>query len=86
MMEDNQNYVPYLVHEGVMVRLERSNKRLWILCIIMFVALVFSNCYWVWYESQWEDVVTTESYESSADGGGVAIANGSGEVTYNGEG
>lgn len=81
-----ENNVPYMVHEGMMTRLERSNRRLWILCIIIFLAFVISNGCWIWYESQWEDVVTTtESYESSADGGGIAIANGDGEVNCNGE-
>jgi len=77
--------IPYFVHEGMMVRQERTIKRLWVLCIIMFLALVGTNAGWIWYESQWEDVVTTESYESDANDGGVAISNGSGEVNY-GEG
>lgn len=80
-----QNSVPYIVHEGDMTRLERTNKRLWILCLVMFLALVITNAGWIYYEGQWEDVVTTESYESDAMGGGIAISNGSGEVNYNGE-
>ena len=82
---ENQASVPYFVHEAEMARQERTVKRLWILCIIMFLALVITNGGWVYYESQFEDVVTTESYESDATGGGVAISNGSGEVNYNGE-
>lgn len=78
--------VPYIVHEGDMTRLERANRRLWILCILMFLALVVTNAGWIYYESQWEDVVTTETYESDAGLGGVAISNGSGEVNYGGEG
>ena len=84
-MENNQTNVPYIVHEGTVTRMERTNRRMWILCIIIFLAFVISNGYWIWYESQWEDVVTTtESYESSADEGGIAIANGSGEVNFDG--
>ena len=78
--------VPYMVHEGACVRLERTIRRLWILCIIMFLALVITNAGWIWYEAQFEDVVTTETYESDADDGGVAIANGAGEVSYYGNG
>ena len=53
--------VPYLVHEGTCARLERTIKRLWILCIIMFLALVVSNAGWIWYESQFVDeTMTTE--------------------------
>lgn len=85
-MDNNHANVPFIVHEGIVTRLERSNRRMWILCIIVFAAFVISNCCWIWYESQWEDVVTTtESYESVSDSGGVAIANGSGEVVYGGE-
>lgn len=51
--------IDYLVHEDQMVRMERVIKRLWILCIIIFVAFVGSNCAWLYYESQFEDVVTT---------------------------
>ena len=65
--------------------MERTIKRLWVLCLVLILCLVASNVYWVWYESQWEDVVTTESYESSVDGDGTAVTNGSGEVNYGGE-
>lgn len=58
-MNNNEVSIPYVI-ESSMSRLERSNRRMWILCIIMFVSLVISNCCWIWYESQWEDVVTTQ--------------------------
>lgn len=76
--------IPYYVHEGMMVRMERTIKRLWILCIIIFLAFVASNAAWIWYENQFIDEVTT--IEASTDDGGTAIANSSGEVTYYGEG
>lgn len=52
--------IPYIVHESEMARQERTVKRLWILCIIMFVALVVTNVAWIHYESQFEDVVTVQ--------------------------
>lgn len=76
--------IPYIVHEGMMARQERTIRRLWILCIIIFVAFVGSNCAWMYYESQFTDEVTT-SYTSDATDGGNAIINDSGEVTINGE-
>lgn len=51
--------VPYIVHEADMARMERHNKRLWILCIVMFLAFVASNAAWVYYESQFEKFETT---------------------------
>lgn len=59
-MDTNSNLnVPYVVHEGDMARLERTIKRLWMLCILLTLLLVSSNAAWLWYESQWEDVVET---------------------------
>jgi hypothetical protein len=68
-MEDKS--VSYIVHEGMMARQERTIKRLWILCIIIFLALIGTNAGWIYYESQFVDEVT-ESVESVADDGGTA--------------
>lgn len=77
--------ISYVAFEGVCARFERTIKRLWILIILLTVFLVGSNCAWLYYESQFETVATTnESYECEADNGGTAIANGEGEVDYNG--
>lgn len=75
MEKNEQAQVPYFVHEGIMARMERTNKRFWILCIIMFLALVVSNAGWIWYESQWEDVVTTVTQDLDSGFGGDAIIN-----------
>lgn len=84
-MEDRKDEnISYFVHEGEMARMERNSKRLFIMWIITFAALVLTNVGWMYYESQYQDVVT-ESYSAETDQGGNAIANGSGEVTINGE-
>ena len=85
MYEHNEVTVPYVVHEGEMTRMERTNHRLWMLCIMLLVALLATNAGWIWYESQWETVETTESYDINSDVGGNAVYNGSGEVRINGE-
>lgn len=51
--------VPYIVHESAMARGERSAKRLWIVVLVLIVMLVGTNGAWIWYESQFEDIVTT---------------------------
>ncbi len=62
--------IDYVIHEGMMVRQERHIKRLWILCIIIFSALVISNGAWLWYESQFEDqVITQDVYQETLTGG-----------------
>ena len=82
----DRNQVSYIIHESDMARQERTIKRLWILLILMLFALVGSNAAWIIYESRYEEVVTSETYEANTDGGGTAIANGSGDVRYYGEG
>ena len=53
------NDVPYIVHEGDMARMERSNKRLWIVVLVLIILLLGSNVAWLMYESQFEEVTTT---------------------------
>lgn len=76
--------VPYIVHESAMARQERTIKRLWILLILVISLLVATNGAWIWYENQF--VEENWTYEATTDNGGTAIANGEGEVYYNGEG
>jgi len=57
--------IPYIAHEADMARLERSNKRLWLLCVILVVLLIGSNVAWLYHEIQFEDVVVTQE---NADG------------------
>lgn len=77
--------IPYFVHEGIMARQERHIKRLWILCLVIFLALVGTNAGWIIYEAQFEDVVMTQ--EATTDGGGDAVVNGvaSGDISYYGK-
>ena len=75
--------VPYIVHESSMARMERQIKRLWITIILLIVMLVGTNGAWIWYESQFADIVTT--IESEQDGSGVNIVSG-GDLDYGAEG
>lgn len=76
--EKNVNDVPYIVYESTIDRLERIIKRMWILCIVMFICFVASNGVWIWYERQYEDIVTTQevSQEATADCGDAIISDG----------
>lgn len=76
--------IPFIAYESGMARMERTNKRLWVVVIILIVALIASNAGWIWYESQFTEEVT-ETYTSESDDGGIAIVNRDGEVNY-GEG
>lgn len=74
--------IPYFVHQDDMNKLDQSHKRvekwLFALCIIMFIALVGTNAYWIYYENSFQDVVVTEN---SQDGEGINIMGG-GDVSY----
>lgn len=63
----NSKAVPYIVHESAMARTERSAKRLWIVVIMLIVMLVGTNGAWIWYESQFDVVKTTEVVQENSD-------------------
>lgn len=76
--------VSYIVFETEMARLERIIKRQFVLIIIALVLLVGTNACWMWYQSQFEEVTTTEVTQDvdSGDGGDAVINDG---VRINGE-
>lgn len=74
-----EKMIPYFVHEGEVARLERTIKRLWILCIIIFVAFVLSNAAWIYYEAQFETVVTDVTQDVDT-GDGAAYVTGTGDI------
>ena len=41
--------IPFIVHESNMARMERTNKRLWILCILLVLLLLGTNVAWAIY-------------------------------------
>ena len=47
--EHKSAQVPYFVHEGEMCRAERTQKRLWVVIIILIIALIGTNAGWIIY-------------------------------------
>ena len=39
--------IDYIFHEGVMVRQERTIKRLWVVTLVLLALTVFTNAGWV---------------------------------------
>lgn len=76
--------VPFVVHESMLSRAERSAKRMWILVLVLVLLLVGSNVGWLIYESQFETVETIEEYIVETDDGGHAVWNGEGSVDIDG--
>ena len=62
--------VPFMVHDEILARMERTIEKLWILCIILIVLLVGSNIAWICYENSFEDTVISQEVET---GNGNAI-------------
>lgn len=65
--------VPFQTHQTDMARLERANRRLWILCLVMLALFVASNAIWIWRETQYEDVVITAEQEADGNSNNYAI-------------
>lgn len=74
--------MPVSAHEADMEREDRKHKRNFIIILVLILALLASNGAWIWYESQWEDVVTTVTQEGEADGDGTVLLNNGGDMNY----
>lgn len=73
-MEDKS----YLAIESALARLDRTNRRLFILCIILILLLLATNIGWLYWENQFEDVVVTQD---NANGYNSYIGN-DGDINY----
>ena len=72
--------VPYIVHEGMMARAERTIKRLWITILLLIVLLVGTNAGWIWFESQFEYSQTTQEVTQESDHGDNSFISGDVDV------
>ena len=78
--EQPSETVPFIAHEGMMSRAERTAKRLWITILLLIVLLVGTNGLRIWYESQFENIAISQENE---DGYNNFIGN-DGDI-FNGE-
>lgn len=74
--------IPYFAHEGIVARMERANRRLWILCIVLILLLAGTNGAWVYYESQFTDETLTVTQDVDSGDGDAIVNDG---VHINGE-
>lgn len=77
--QDSRITIDYVAHEADMARMERINRRLWIALLIVILLFTASNAFWIWRESQFEDVITTTETVTQDTGSG------SGDNTFNGD-
>ena len=67
--EQHAEPVPFIIHEGMMARAERTAKRLWITILFLIVLLVGTNAGWIWYQSQFEYFETTQEVTQESNHG-----------------
>lgn len=77
-MEDKK--IDFYSFEEITSRMERTNVRLWIMCIILILALICTNLGWVYYENQFTD--TTEIAQEIDTENGNATVTGIGDIVY----
>lgn len=58
------------VYEGGMARMERMNRRLWIVVLVLIAALIVTNAAWLYYENQFEDVSVSQEVQQETSGDG----------------
>lgn len=63
--------IDYIAHEAIVARMERIINKLWIALLIMIFLFTASNAMWIWRESQFEDVVSTETVTQDSGENGV---------------
>ena len=80
-IQDEKIKFLYLTIEDAQIRLEKNNKRMWILCIILIIALIGTNAGWIYYESQWQYTEENTKVEQEIETG-----NGTGNTTVTGIG
>lgn len=78
-MEKNENKnvpdIPYIAFESSQARMERVNRKLWIVILVVIVALVGTNAGWIWWENQWQYVQSSTEVSQELDADGDAIIN-----------
>ena len=61
--------VPFIAHESAMARAESSMRRLWIVVLLLIVLLGGTHIAWLVYDSQFEEITTTQEVTQEAENG-----------------
>ena len=77
--------VPYAVLEDFKETAKANSLKWFIFSMVLLVLFVGSNCLWIYRESQYEDVATTEEIIVDAEDDGIANYIGNDGDIINGE-
>lgn len=72
-----------LAIERITSAYERTIKRLWVLCIIIFITCAVTNIGWIYYNSKYEVVESTQEVQQETESGDNNFIGGNGDI--NGE-
>lgn len=78
---NNPETIPYFAHEGILTRMERTVRRLWIALIVVTCLMFATNVLWLYVFMQYD----FETYEYSQDGRGINIIGNENGVDYGSE-
>lgn len=70
-MDHEIQSVPYVVHESIIARMERNNRRMLIALVLAIVMLFASNAFWLYEWTQYDycgDTVSKDVTLESEDG------------------
>lgn len=70
---ENPQSVSFAAFESACTRIERTNKRLFVLCIALLIVLIATNVGWIYYETQYETISYEQEVSQGADGNGSNI-------------
>lgn len=68
------------IYEGEAIRMHQTNKRLFILSVVLIVILFATNGAWIYHESQYVDEVKIDQEVETGDGD--AYITGIGDLNY----
>lgn len=63
-MTDKIKDIPYIAYDEALARLERINRRSFIVILVLIVLLFLTNGAWLYYESQWTDTEITQDIDN----------------------
>lgn len=77
-MEDKTT-IPYIVHEGTMVRMERQIRRITIALIVAIILMFVSNALWLYAWTQY-DYTSTQSVDIDGKQGNANYVENGGSI------
>lgn len=80
----NPTNVPYIVYESSQARLDKVNRRCWILSFILVILLFATNGAWLYYEMQFNVITETTTVTQTNEDGNNNFIGQDGEIA-NGE-